>query len=67
MFMRRTFSDFLKLHSDAAPIAPVPNKTIDHVIDWRWLGGEDNDPHSPSECSLIEWPAWAKPKTPRRG
>ena len=32
MFIRRTFDDFLKLHSDATPTGPV----VDWVIDWRW-------------------------------
>lgn len=60
MFIRRSFDEFLKLHSD---VAPAPG-TRDWVIDWRWFCEETS---FPSERSLIDWPAWAKPRTPKRG
>ncbi len=64
MFIRRTFDEFLKLHSSAEPLAEVR----DWVIDWRWLTtAASDDEASESERSLIEWLAWARPKTPRRG
>ena len=67
MFIRRSFTTFLEVHSEA--LAPV-SATVDWTIDWRWLGEpEANDvlPEDalPSEGSLINWPAWARPMTPR--
>lgn len=55
MFIRRSFEEFLKLHSDAEP-APVAR---DWVIDWRWFCEEAP---LPSERSLIDCAAWEKPK-----
>ncbi len=63
MFIRRTFDEFLKLHSPAEPAVAVR----DWVIDWRWLTTAEADEASGSEHSLIDWPVWAKPRTPRRG
>lgn len=67
MFIRRTFDEFLKLHSAAELLAGardwVPR---DWVIDWRWLSPAPDDEASESERLLIECPAWAKPKTPSR-
>lgn len=62
MFIRRTFDEFLKLHSAAEPTLAAR----DWVIDWRWLTTTPDDEASESEHSLIDWPAWAKPKTPSR-
>ena len=59
MFIRKSFDEFLKLQSD---ITPAPLATRDWVIDWRWLY---EDPAFPSERSLIDCSAWAKPKTPK--
>ena len=57
MFIHRSFDEFLKVQSDA------PAATRDWVIDWRWLCDSDADaPPFPSERSLIECAAWAKPK-----
>lgn len=56
MFIRRSFDEFLKLHSDATPATD----TRDRVIDWRWFCEA-----SPSEHSLIDWDPWAKPKKPK--
>ena len=63
MFIRRAFDVFLAVQSDAAPSAPV----TDWTLDWRWFATDGDDPTLPSERSLIDWPAWARPKTPRRG
>jgi len=63
MFIRRSFDEFLKLQSDA-PSAP-PTKP-DWVIDWRWLSASEDEGRAfPSERSLIDCSAWAKPKKPR--
>jgi len=63
MFIRKSFDEFLKLHSDAIPVT----EGRDWVIDWRWLATAEEDAASGSEHSLIDCPTWAKPKTPRRG
>lgn len=63
MFIRRSFDEFLKLQSDIGPAPPAPQ---DWVIDWRWLCASENEGVSfPSERSLIDCSAWAKPKTQR--
>ena len=63
MFIRQSFDEFLKLHSDAVPVA----EARDWVIDWRWLATAPDGDSSKSEHSLIDWPSWAKPKTPSCG
>ncbi|MDP2334035.1 MAG: hypothetical protein Q8M19_25455 [Reyranella sp.] len=62
MFIRKSFDAFLKFHSDANPVAAGR----DWVIDWRWLATAEEDAASRSEHSLIDCPAWAKLRTPRR-
>lgn len=62
MFIRRTFDEFLKLHSAAEP-TPAAR---DWVIDWRWLTTITDEEAFGSEHSLIDCPAWARPKTPSR-
>ena len=63
MFIRRSFDEFLKLQSDAASAG---NDGRDWVIDWRWLSTPaDHDAAFPSERSLIDCTAWAKPKKPK--
>lgn len=60
MFIRRSFDEVLKLQSDAPPASTA---TRDWVIDWRWLcDTEDIAATFPSERSLIDCAAWAKPK-----
>ena len=61
MFIHRAFNVFLAVQSDTIP----PSPAIDYVIDWRWFGAPEEEAAFPSERSLIDWPAWAKPKTPR--
>jgi hypothetical protein len=60
MFVRRSFNEFLKLHSEGAPEAKP-----DTALDWRCLYPEDNQPSFPSERSLIGCGTWAKPKRPK--
>lgn len=63
MFIRRTFDEFLKLHSSAEPFA----EPRDWVIDWRWLTTTASDDEaSGSEHSLIDCSSWEKPKIPSR-
>ena len=64
MYIRRAFTVFLEVQSEAAPCAASP---ADWTLDWRWFCEPAADAPLPSERSLIEWPAWARPKTPRRG
>jgi hypothetical protein len=63
MYIRRTFNTFLQLQSDATPAV----SGRDWVIDWRWLATAEIDTASESERPLIDWPTWARPKTPRHG
>lgn len=63
MFIRKSFDEVLKLQSNAVP---APATVRDWVIDWRWLYPSENEgPAFPSERSLIDCLAWAKPKTQR--
>ena len=63
MYIRRAFTVFLDVQSEASPlVAPA----TDWTLDWRWFC-EPADAALPSERSLIDWPAWEKPRTPRRG
>ena len=60
MYIRRAFTEFLKVQSEAAPLT---TPAVDWTLDWRWFC----EPlRLPSERSLIDWPAWAKPRIPRR-
>jgi hypothetical protein len=63
MFIRPAFNVFLAVQSDVTP----PTPAIDYLIDWRWLGTPEEEPAFTSERSLIDWPSWARPKTPRHG
>ena len=63
MFIRRAFTVFLEVQSEALPhTKPI----ADWTLDWRWFCEAGDDPPLPSERSLIDWPAWARPRTPRR-
>jgi hypothetical protein len=67
MFIRRAFTVFLEVQSEALPhTRPVAAQTPDFALDWRWFCEAEDDPPLPSERSLIDWPSWAKPRTPRR-
>ncbi len=61
MYIRRAFTVFLDVQSQASFVAP-PN---DWTLDWRWFC-EPLDAVLPSEHSLIDCPAWARPRIPRR-
>ena len=66
MYVRRAFTVFLELQSEAEPVAAP---AVDWSLDWR--GFCEPSPITlpltlPSERSLIDWPAWAKPKKPNR-
>ncbi|MFO1159290.1 MAG: hypothetical protein U1E60_10665 [Reyranellaceae bacterium] len=67
MFIRRAFTTFLDVRSEApAPVSALIDWTItDLTIDWRWFGEAEGDDGLPSEGSLINWPAWARLTTPR--
>ena len=62
MHIRRAFTAFLDLQSHAAPANP---SGIDWTLDWRWFCEPAAEAILQSERSLIDWPAWARPKTPR--
>ena len=64
MFIRRAFTVFLEVQSEAAPRL---QSVADWTLDWRWFCETADDPALPSGRSLIHWPSWAKPRTPRRG
>ena len=64
MFIRRAFTVFLEVQSEAQPPAAA---LADWTLDWRWFCEPVEEAPLPSERSLIDWPAWARPKTPRRG
>ncbi len=63
MYIRRAFTVFLEVQSEAAPHAV---SLTDWTLDWRWFCEPAEDATLPSERSLIDWPSWARPKTPRR-
>jgi hypothetical protein len=65
MFIRRAFTVFLELQSEAAP--PAAAGLADWTLDWRWFCEPVEEAPLPSERSLIDWPAWARPKIPKRG
>lgn len=72
MFIRRVFTNFLEIQSEAlAPVSALVDRTIadwtiaNWTIDWRWFGEAGSDDSLPSEGSLINWPAWARLTTPR--
>ena len=62
MYIRRAFTVFLDVQSEASPVVATTN---DWTLDWRWFC-EPMDAALPSERSLIDWPAWARPRTPKR-
>lgn len=72
MFIRRAFTNFLEVHSNALPSLSaagqptIDQRSVDWTIDWRWFGEAGCDDALPSEGSLINWPAWARPTRQRR-
>jgi len=63
MHIRRAFTQFLEVQSDAGPL---PASMVDWTLDWRWFCEPALTISLPSERSLIDWPAWARPKKPSR-
>ena len=63
MLIRRAFTEFLALQSEATPAAVA----FDWVMDWRWFCEGSDEAAFTSEHSLIECPTWAKPRIPRHG
>ena len=61
MYIRRAFTVFLDVQSEASPIVAA---ATDWTLDWRWFCEPAGS--LPSERSLIDWPGWAKPRTQRR-
>ncbi len=60
MYIRRAFTVFLDVQSEAAPVAaPVS----DWTLDWRWFC-EPMDAALPGERALIDWRSWTRPRTP---
>ena len=55
MHIRRAFSVFLELHSEATP------HIADWTLDWRWFHEPADGEALPSERPLIDWPAWTRP------
>ena len=64
MYIRRAFTEFLEVQSEAQP---MPAPAADWTLDWRWFCEPASPVSLPSERSLIDWPAWARPRKPRRG
>ena len=62
MYIRRAFTVFLEVQSEASPVVAAAS---DWTLDWRWFC-EPMDAALPSERSLIDWPAWAKLRILRR-
>jgi hypothetical protein len=62
MYIRRAFTVFLDVQSEASPV--VTAAVTDWTLDWRWFC-EPTDAVLPSERPFIDWRAWARPRTPR--
>ena len=61
MYIRRAFTVFLDVQSEASPLAAPAS---DWTLDWRWFC-EPTDAALPSERPLIDWRSWTRPRTPR--
>ena len=55
MFIRRAFTVFLEVQSEAVPPA-LADWTPNFTLDWRWFCEPVEDTPLPSERSLIDWP-----------
>ncbi len=62
MFIRRSFDEFLKVQSDQDP-APTAATGLGHRLALAVRLPENADFSFPSERSLVDCSAWAKPKT----
>jgi hypothetical protein len=60
MYIRRAFTVFLDVQSEACPVAGL--SAHDWTLDWRWFC-EAADAALPSEPSLIDCSAWARSRT----
>ena len=68
MFIRRVFTVFLEVQSEAEPHrVSLADGTSSFTLDWRWFCEPVEGETLPSERSLIDWRTWARQKTPRRG
>jgi hypothetical protein len=61
MYIRRAFTVFLDVQSEASPIAAPAS---DWTLDWRWFCEPAGDVPLPSERPLIDWRSWTRPRTP---
>jgi len=61
MHIRRAFTVFLEVQSQAAPRAAA---AADWTLDWRWFDEPAGDDALPGKRPLIDWPSWVRPRTP---
>jgi hypothetical protein len=62
MHIRRAFTVFLDVQSHASPAVAA---STDWTLDWRWFCEPVGEAILPSERTLIDWPAWPRPRTAR--
>ena len=62
MYIRRAFTVFLDVQSEASPNIATGNEW---TLDWRWFSEPAGDVPLPSEHPLIDWRSWTRPRTPR--
>lgn len=60
MYIRRAFTVFLDVQSEAWPIVAPAS---DWTLDWRWFCEPADDVPLPSERPLIDWRSWTRPRT----
>lgn len=65
MYIRRAFTAFLAVQSEAEPCrTAVAARTLDWTLDWRWFDEPGGDGALPVEPRPIDWPAWARLRRP---
>jgi hypothetical protein len=62
MYIRRAFTVFLDVQSEASPLPPSVG---DWTLDWRWFCEPAPEAPLPSMRPFIDWPSWTRPRTPR--
>jgi hypothetical protein len=62
MYIRRAFTVFLDVQSPASPVVATGT---DWTLDWRWFCEPVQEAALPSDRTLIDWPAWPRPRTAR--